>query len=637
LVPFSFTALIVVVAILVFIFSRDGSIPGDWIQKLMNPRPPNHRYFHCYQSFVGNNGTSNTVSKIHELPDYSEKYLLILQSSLQDIKKCNSNPNVFSKSKRDIQEYLKKLQEYIVHENFYGINNAKLPAEIENLSNRLNTVENCEQMIEFGSLFKEIYKRSINVNIPMTIELIQESKNVAVKLVDQQAIFLLAPSGSGKTTSIHKICGTEFYYHRTDRVIKPNPSTIDSSLQHFIIGDTSISETRSVRAIKFILHHQEYYLVDTPGFGDTGGPEQDLANGVGLIYGAHQTNTLLPLIVISAESGNNQDELSKLFDTLASIFPFYDYENQFVFIITRLKIDASYFMNTQLSGLENKMFTLNAKKIFTEFRRQFIDGFVPVIDLLNHQAIQFLSERISNITFLNNPKSLQYFITYDTRQKLVLQLQQEIDKVKYFLTIKQQQPSQPPTQQYEIVNYLLRRMVELEKVLLKAGGHNILVQNALVKSQEEIETYMNNIANAIKPILESEIKDDLKYFSSSTIDAFVEVISIAYNIHTQIDLQFISPKAMTYSKLMTFLQQIFKELKNQYIHQVDKHQFLNANISLTKLLLLSSIPSKFPFTVSLTFINDVNLLQRNLTSLISSIAAKDGKFIYSFFFFLLYI
>ena len=67
------------------------------------------------------------------------------------------------------------------------------------------------------------------------------------------------------------------------------------------------SETRYITAVPLDYallghkHHQleSIVLCDTPGFGDTAGPEVDIANGIGIINAIKGSKSVRPVILVS--------------------------------------------------------------------------------------------------------------------------------------------------------------------------------------------------------------------------------------------------------------------------------------------------------------------------------------------------
>jgi septin family protein len=103
-------------------------------------------------------------------------------------------------------------------------------------------------------------------------------------------LVLLGDTGSGKSTCIHYLAGSEMKKttindlpHIEPIVNRYIPNIIDSVK----CSPYSVSETRHINAIEISTNEKgkkiEIFLVDTPGFGDTRGPEVDIINGISTI------------------------------------------------------------------------------------------------------------------------------------------------------------------------------------------------------------------------------------------------------------------------------------------------------------------------------------------------------------------
>jgi hypothetical protein len=66
------------------------------------------------------------------------------------------------------------------------------------------------------------------------------------------------------------------------------------------------SETRYLSALKYDLELDDevktFHFCDTPGFGDTAGPEVDIANGIGIKLGIVQSKSIRPVVLLSKKS-----------------------------------------------------------------------------------------------------------------------------------------------------------------------------------------------------------------------------------------------------------------------------------------------------------------------------------------------
>ena len=120
------------------------------------------------------------------------------------------------------------------------------------------------------------------------LELMNAAREGGKKVRGKDAILLVGGTGAGKSTTVHFLCksviekkvskdeeGDENEYYE--------PTKFSLALKDFHTSDRSTSETATINAVDY--QYDEAHsitIVDTPGFGDTKGAEQDIANGIGI-------------------------------------------------------------------------------------------------------------------------------------------------------------------------------------------------------------------------------------------------------------------------------------------------------------------------------------------------------------------
>ena len=124
-------------------------------------------------------------------------------------------------------------------------------------------------------------------------ELFEATKETATRLSGKVCWVLLGPTGAGKSTSIHFLCGSKFVSDDHGNVVVNN---VDKSLKDKAIEvgqSITESKTRYIAEVPLDLtkydikfgrnEPKQILLVDSPGFEDTAGPEVNMANGIGTI------------------------------------------------------------------------------------------------------------------------------------------------------------------------------------------------------------------------------------------------------------------------------------------------------------------------------------------------------------------
>ena len=92
----------------------------------------------------------------------------------------------------------------------------------------------------------------------------------------------------------------------------------DSDLAKVTTNHLPRSETDVIHAVDIPAH--QVTLCDTPGFDDTSGVEQDIANGLAIVRAVQRCRSVRPLVVIHAERvGGRWEGVSQLAHTLVKL------------------------------------------------------------------------------------------------------------------------------------------------------------------------------------------------------------------------------------------------------------------------------------------------------------------------------
>ncbi|CAM4837449.1 unnamed protein product [Rotaria magnacalcarata] len=143
----------------------------------------------------------------------------------------------------------------------------------------------------------ELLKKIRPLHVQEIQRLIDKAKAAAKVIEDQDVILLIGETGTGKSTTIQFLAGCQMEKKKVEvengrflehvEAVEPikNPE-----LRRIISSPRNKSETRYITPVTVPLRdifgpHEtgEFIICDAPGFGDTAGPEVDIANGVGVI------------------------------------------------------------------------------------------------------------------------------------------------------------------------------------------------------------------------------------------------------------------------------------------------------------------------------------------------------------------
>lgn len=159
--------------------------------------------------------------------------------------------------------------------------------------------------------------------------LTDKTKRVKEDIQGKDIVLFIGDTGSGKTTTIKALMGYRMGW-RTYKGIKYITITEpveDKGVLEMVSNPDCKSNTRTIVAVKARsnMTDRDIYLADTPGFGDTGGSEVEIANEIAISTALNSCRSVTPVIVVSKESwGARGKNFRVLARSLSSLFRRYE-------------------------------------------------------------------------------------------------------------------------------------------------------------------------------------------------------------------------------------------------------------------------------------------------------------------------
>jgi energy-coupling factor transporter ATP-binding protein EcfA2 len=140
------------------------------------------------------------------------------------------------------------------------------------------------------------------IDIKELMDYIESTVAAAGRIKDQDVVLLLGSTGAGKSTTVLFLAGEKMSHTYMDGLVHIGPvGNVRPELAAFTATPFDESETRVINAVRVesATTEQPIMLCDSPGFGDTGGPEIDISNGIGVAAAMRGCRSVKILVVAS--------------------------------------------------------------------------------------------------------------------------------------------------------------------------------------------------------------------------------------------------------------------------------------------------------------------------------------------------
>ena len=583
---------------------------------------------------------SESLNDSLSMPECSEKYLLRLLSAvelhqLRDYKITDFN---FEKEFECFKELVRKEQLAI-----------SFP-DIELITARSWKCIQAQKWEDAKKEFHQILRRLQILDFSLIIRLVKESEESAEITEDKNVLMFLGGTGSGKSTTIHFLSGSQLtLIEELDHLeVTANPKY--ESLKKIKTNPSSVSETRFVTSVSIdpsemlSSDNNGIVLCDTPGFDDTRSPEIDIANAAGLVIAMRKCKSVKPVIVLSFKSlGDRLQGLREIIHTLARLSnKNIDEEDtldfsQYSYIFTKFEEKDSKALPVLLEDLmkiseqekADQNFLKCLKDMLTKTKKK-KEAYIlnPLID----QREQVLRRLIQGEFILNPHEEFQVSLANKSKKLLTDQLdlckksistatqQQRYSYVEYKLdqlrNLWRQINLEIVKETYEsCLDYLSRYFHEEFERTTKTFGKCFYSQNELLT--EDITAFKSSLDkfDTAQPLLSQHLKSKMK----------IEPESYLSYVETQVDslVKELNSEQLQSSTHSTF-KRIFHKLDLISSHFPEKKEVQNkydeaSEWMLTQLQLLEkSIEDKvkrFEFDESLVrLFSDLEEARASLTS-----------------------
>lgn len=299
------------------------ALAGQPVPEASLSKPPSHAMM---QSTLA----SNEDSRAQVLPDVTatmppcaEKSLILLTDHFRSL---GADHQMLDEE--GLRRVYSALRQQLENEEFSGdVHQEELPTLDDILQDHRECVldqtgDECESYFQLEVALKRL--RPINMDALLTnARLTQESASV---LEGQDVILLLGGTGTGKSTTIQFLAGSNMERTEEGHIQAAANENQNPALAKVVSSFSVQSETRYITAVPVafadlgLSRPGGVTLCDTPGFEDTSGPEVDIPNGIGIVTAAKKCRSVRPVALLSSKSiGDRSEGLLKSLQTLTDL------------------------------------------------------------------------------------------------------------------------------------------------------------------------------------------------------------------------------------------------------------------------------------------------------------------------------
>jgi ribosome biogenesis GTPase A len=170
---------------------------------------------------------------------------------------------------QEVHNKLETLWEAVVAENLEFENVLAQKENISSLISRLSLVNTPSD--ELSSAFHELIQCIQPLNVQLMISLIEDFDTAAQMIAEKDIVLIFGETGSGKSTTIHFLAKSVMVETILNGFTHIQPTQISGNVSRLKVGVSTQSVTKSITAVEL---ENGMIICDTPGFGETAGPER---------------------------------------------------------------------------------------------------------------------------------------------------------------------------------------------------------------------------------------------------------------------------------------------------------------------------------------------------------------------------
>ncbi|CAF1149858.1 unnamed protein product [Adineta steineri] len=491
----------------------------------------------------------------------AEKTVMQLLDHFQRIN-CDEDPN--SSDQTFINEMLDQLRKQIQKQELFSEKIQKSLQDLERYASSHNISSILHCLVEILSQIRPLDVHEIE-------RLVSKAKNAAKLIAGKDIILLIGETGTGKSTTIQFLSGSKM--KKTKVEVEPGRFlehiTIDGPIRNPDLIDVTSSaicksETRYIAPVTIPLRdiygaheYGEIILCDAPGFGDTAGPEVDIANGVGVIEALKGCKSVKILALSSYKSlGDRGQGIQKLAHLLINmIHGIQDRLSAIFYAFTKYPSDidiSALLIDIKISKVDKDPL-LRSDSAFVTVLTDMINKTkhgAEIIDPLNGDP-KTLVDRLKHLRGIMYPSEVfQFSISSETQSCVANQAQLDNLSVKCALKHKD----------IDLVLHYLDKLKTL-KDLLDVSIVRDSYEDAIRTVKETLTNFCTEITKKFNRSLAS--RDGLKEEDINEYKSSTEYIKNSQKLNKHFAEDQLSPESL--------IQNISSEIQNRNEFLIEEH------------------------------------------------------------------